>query len=168
MTADDPILEAYLLIEQPRQRLGHWTQALAALDTPAAPPLAAIVARYDPTCDQAVLELSYDALALGPGGLGVVVEVALLAEVGMIQPRQLSEGERKRVIAERLARCTVEVGTERSVAGALAELVRRLREQKRAPSPRLEAQPPPARKPPPPTKQLKAPKPPPPATKPPA
>jgi hypothetical protein len=160
MTADDPILEAYLLIEQPRQRLGHWTQALAALDTPAAPPLAAIVARYDPTCDQAVLELSYDELALGPGGLGFVVEVALLAEVGMIQPRHLSEGERKRVITERLGRCTVEVGSERSVAGALAELVRRLREQKRAPSPRLQTAMPPLPKPP------AAPKPPPPVPEP--
>ncbi|HEX7704566.1 MAG TPA: hypothetical protein VF403_27690, partial [Kofleriaceae bacterium] len=93
-----PLVEAYLLIEQPRLRLSHWTQMLAALDSPAAPPLASVVALYDPTTDQAILNLRYDELALGPNKLEFVVEVALLAEVGMIQPGELSDGERRRFL----------------------------------------------------------------------
>ncbi|MEP6865302.1 MAG: PilZ domain-containing protein [Deltaproteobacteria bacterium] len=125
-----PLVEAYLLIEQPRQRLGHWTQALAALDSPAAPPLASVVALYDPTTDQALLNLRYDELALGPQKLEFVIEVALLAEVGMIQPAELSEGERRRFLTERLTRCTVQIQNQRSAISALSELVRRLRDQR--------------------------------------
>ena len=138
MTTRDfpPLIEAYLLVEQPRQRLSHWTQALAALDSRMAPPLAAIVAFYDPTCDQALLNLRYDELALGPSKLEFVVEVALLAEVGMIQPGELSESERRRFLTDRLTRCTVQVPYERSAVGALTELVRKLREQKTSSSPR--------------------------------
>ncbi len=130
MTDMTPLVEAYLLVEQPRQRLGHWSKALAALDSPNAPPLAAVVALYDPTTDQAILNLRYDELALGPQKLEYVVEVALLAEVGMIQPAELSEGERRRFLTERLARCTLQVPSERNAVGALSELVRRLRDQR--------------------------------------
>jgi len=130
MTDMTPLVEAYLLVEQPRQRLGHWTQALAALDSPAAPPLASVVALYDPTTDQALLNLRYDEMALGPQKLEFVIEVALLAEVGMIQPAELSDGERRRFLTERLARCTVQVQTQRSAIGALTELVKRLRDQR--------------------------------------
>jgi hypothetical protein len=128
----DHLVDAYLLIEQPRQRLGHWTQALAALDSPVAPPLAAVTALYDPTSDQALLALRYDELALGDQRLQFVVEVALLAEVGMIQPSELSEVERRRFLTERLARCSLSISTERSVVGALTELVRRIKEQRTA------------------------------------
>ena len=128
----DHLVEAYLLIEQPRQRLGHWTQSLAALDSPMAPALAHVTALYDPTSDQALLALRYDELALGPQRLQFVVEVALLAEVGMIQPAELSEVERRRFLTERLARCVLAVSTERSAIGALTELVRRVREQRTA------------------------------------
>lgn len=128
----DHLVEAYLLIEQPRQRLGHWTQSLAALDSPMAPALAQVTAMYDPTSDQALLALRYDELALGPQRLQFVVEVALLAEVGMIQPAELSEVERRRFLTERLARCVLAVSTERSAIGALTELVRRVREQRTA------------------------------------
>lgn len=124
------LIEAYLLIEQPRQRIGHWTSALAALDSPAAPPLAAIKAYYDPIADQAVLELKYDELALGDSRLGFVVEVALLAEVGMVQPGELSDGERARFLGERLARCTLQISYARGVVAALSELVRRIKEQR--------------------------------------
>ena len=130
MTDMTPLVEAYLLIEQPRQRFGHWSHALGALDSPAAPPLASVVALYDPTTDQAVLNLRYDELALGPQKLEFVVEVALLAEVGMIQPAELSDGERRRFLTERLTRCTVQIQTQRSAIGALSELVRRLRDQR--------------------------------------
>ena len=131
----DHLIEAYLLIEQPRQRLGHWTQTLAALDSPMAPALAHVTALYDPTSDQALLALRYDEMALGPQRLQFVVEVALLAEVGMIQPSELSEVERRRFLTERLARCVLAVSTERSAIGALTELVRRVREQRTAKPP---------------------------------
>lgn len=128
-----PLVEAFLCIEQPRQRLSHWSAALAPLDDHRAPPLASIHAYYDPTCDQALLGLRYDELALGRERLAFVIELALLAEVGMIQPAELSEGDRRRFLGERLARCTLHVGDQRSVTGALTELVRRLREARANP-----------------------------------
>ena len=128
----DQLVEAYLLIEQPRQRLGHWCQALAALDSPMAPPLAAVTALYDPTSDQALLALKYDELALGEQRLSFVVEVALLAEVGMIQPDELSQAERRRFLTERITRCALQVSTQRSVIAALSELVKRIKEQRTA------------------------------------
>jgi hypothetical protein len=129
-TTSAHLVEAYLLLEQPRQRLSHWTQSLAALDDDHAPPLAGISAYYDPETDQALLGLRYDELALGPAKLAYVVDVALLAEIGMIQPHALSEGDRKRFVGERLARCTLEVSDKRTVLGAFTELVRRIRELK--------------------------------------
>lgn len=118
-------VEAFLLIEQPRQRLGHWTKALAALDAPTAPPTAAVIAYYDPTSDQALLDLQYEA---AHANMKFVVDVALLAEVGMVQPAELSEGERVRFLAERLPRCTIRVTTQRTAVAALGELVRRIKE----------------------------------------
>jgi hypothetical protein len=102
-----PLVEAFLILDQPRQRLSHWTQALAPLDDQRAPPLASINAYYDPHADQALLGVSYDELALGEARLGYVMEVALLAEVGMVQPAELTEGDRRRFFSDRLARCTV-------------------------------------------------------------
>lgn len=118
-------VEAFLLIEQPRQRLGHWTKALAALDGPDAPPTTSVIAYYDPTSDQALVDLQYDAAT---ANMKFVVEIALLAEVGMVQPAELSEGERARFLAERLPRCTIRVTTQRTAVGALGELVRRIKE----------------------------------------
>ncbi len=129
-TTSAHIVEAFLLLEQPRQRLSHWTQSLAPLDDDRAPALAGITAYYDPETDQALLGLRYDDLALGPEQLQYVVDVALLAEVGMIQPAALSEGDRKRFLLERLARCTIDVADKRTVLGAFTELVRRIREAK--------------------------------------
>ncbi|MGN6108939.1 MAG: PilZ domain-containing protein [Kofleriaceae bacterium] len=128
-----PLIEAFLIVEQPRQRLGYWSQVLAPLDDGRAPPLATVAAYYDPTTDEALLGLRYDELALGHERLGFVVEVALLAEIGMIQPAELSEGDRRRFLGERLERCTVHVVDQRNVVGALGELVRRLRELRSRP-----------------------------------
>jgi hypothetical protein len=125
-----PLVEAFLLVEQPRQRFGHWTAALAPLDDGRAPPLAQVVAYYDPSCDQALIGLRYDEIALGRERLAFVVEIALLAEIGMIQPAELSEGDRRRFLGERLAHCTIHVTDQRSVNAALTELVRRIREHK--------------------------------------
>src|SRR6185295_16715238 len=80
-----PLVEVFLLVEQPRQRLSHWSQALAPLDDAAAPPLASVDAYYDPASNQAIFGLRYDEHGLGPGRLSYVVEVALLAEVGLIE-----------------------------------------------------------------------------------
>jgi hypothetical protein len=128
-----PLIEAFLVLEQPQQRLAHWRQVLAPLDDRRAPPLAAVNGYYDPTCDQALLGLSYDELALGGEGLAYVIEAALRAGTGMVQPSQLSEADRRRFLGEPLARCTVTVAYQRSVIGALIELVRRV-DQRRAPS----------------------------------
>jgi hypothetical protein len=125
-----PLVEVFLLVEQPRQRLSHWSQALASLDGPGAPPVASVDAYYDPTCNQAIFGLRYDELALGAARLGFIVEVALLAEIGMIQPAELSEGDRRRFVGERLSSCTVHVADQRKVVGALVEMVRRIRNQK--------------------------------------
>ena len=123
-------IEAFLLIEQPRQRLGHWTAALASLDSPLAPEPTAVVAYYDPSCDQALLNLQYDLAAVGDRGLDFLVQVALLAEVGMVQPAELSEGERVRFLASRLTRCTIRVTAQRSAVGALCELVRKIKDER--------------------------------------
>ncbi len=130
MSQFSPLVEAFLVIEQPRQRVGHWAQVLAALDAPSAPPLAAVLAFYDPVVDHALINLRYDEMALGPHRLSYVVEIALLAEIGMIQPAELSEYERKRFLIERLARCTHQVMHRRDVVGALTELVKQIRTAK--------------------------------------
>ena len=75
-TTSAHLLEAFLLLEQPRQRLSHWTQSLAPLDDEHAPPLAGITAYYDPETDQALLGLRYDEIALGENKLAYVVDVA--------------------------------------------------------------------------------------------
>jgi len=129
-----PLVEAYLVIDQPRQRLSHWIGALAPLDEPGAPPLAMVTAHYDPAADQALLALRYDELALGETRLAFVVAIALLEEIGMIQPAELTEGDRGRFVNERLARCTLQVTEQRGVLDTLTELARRLREH-RAPKP---------------------------------
>src|ERR1043166_3074199 len=98
-----PLVEVFLLVEQPRQRLSHWSQAMAPLDDAAAPPLARVDAYYDPASNQAIFGLRYEQQALGPTGLGYLVEVALLAEIGLIQPAELSEIGRPRLAGARLA-----------------------------------------------------------------
>ncbi len=124
------LVEAYLVIDQPRQRLSHWTNALGLLDAHAAPPLADVAAYYDPAFDQALIAVRYEAASVGDARLAFVVELALLHEIGMIQPAELSEGDRKRFLAERLTRCTLQVADQRTVFNALTELVKRLREQR--------------------------------------
>ena len=123
-------LLAFLVIDQPRQRLSHWTTALSPLDDPQAPPYVSVIAHYDPLLDQALIALRYDAVNLGDMGLAFLVELALLAEVGVIQPAELSEGDRKRFLSERLARCVLTVEDAHHVTSALTELVRRIREQR--------------------------------------
>ena len=136
------LLEAFLVIDQPRQRLSHWCTALSPLDDPSAPPFATVIAYYDPTADEALLGLRYDTIAVGDNGLSFLMEIALLAEIGMIQPHELSEGDRRRFVGERLARCTIQVGEQRHVSSALTELVRRVREQKANVRPNVVGSPP--------------------------
>src|SRR5687767_9392976 len=111
-----PLVEIYLLVEQPRPRLSHWSQALAPLDGPDAPAPAAIDAYYEAATNQAIFGLRYAASALGPARLAPILELARLAEVGVVQPAQLSEGDRRRFVTERLKRCAVHVAGQRTVA----------------------------------------------------
>lgn len=136
----EALVEAFLIVDQPRQRLGHWSHALSPLDDQAAPPLANVRAYWDPTTDQALINLVYDPFALGNDRLHYVVEIALLAELGMIQPAELSRGDRRRFLEERLARCSLRVDNQRNVVGALVELVKLIRELK-SPSGRMVASP---------------------------
>ena len=129
-----PLVEVFLLVEQPRQRLSHWSQALAPLDDAEAPALVSVDAYYDPASNQAIFALRYDELTLGDR-MRYVVEVAMLAEAGMIQPAELSDGDRRRFVTHRLASCTVHVGDQRKVVAALVELVRLVRSQKPSTSP---------------------------------
>src|SRR5438477_6813263 len=96
-----PLVEVFLLVEQPRQRLSHWSQALAPLDDAEAPALVSVDAYYDPASNQAIFALRYDELTLGDR-MRYVVEVAMLAEAGMIQPAELSDGDRRRFVTHRL------------------------------------------------------------------
>ena len=124
-------VEAFLLIEQPRQRLSFWSQTLAALDAQGAPRTTAIVAYYDPTCDQALLDLQYDARS---ANMAYVADVARIAEIVMVQPGELSEGERVRFLADRLTRCTIRVTAQRTAIGALAEIARKIRDSRNSSS----------------------------------
>jgi hypothetical protein len=126
-SSDSPLVEAFLLIEQPRQRLGHWIRALTPLDADNAPKIKELVGYYDPTCDQALINLQYEPAALDNGKLDFVISVALLAEVAMVQPHELSEGERVRFLAERLPRCTIRVTGQPNPIAVLTELVRKIK-----------------------------------------
>lgn len=132
--SSSPVVEVYLLVEQPRQRVSHWTQALAPLDGPDAPALSSVDAYYDASATTAIFGLRYDERWLGPERLRFVHEVARLAELGVIQPAELSEGDRRRFVTERLVGCAIHVADHRKVVGALGELVRRIRGAKAAAS----------------------------------
>jgi hypothetical protein len=129
-TENSQRIEAFLLVEQPRQRLGHWINALAALDSPFAPTLAAVVAYYDPSTDQGLLNLQYDRDALDETGRQYLMNVAILAEVGMVQPAELSEGERTRFLSTRLSRCTIRVTSAQTAVSAHNELVKRIKSER--------------------------------------
>lgn len=134
-SGERPPVEAFLLVDAPSQRLGYWTKALAALDSPEAPPLAEVIAHYDEDADQAVLSLRYHTSPHDPAPLAFVGDVAMVAEVDLIQFGELSSRERHRFSTERLGRCSLAIDHKRHVVDALQELVRRLRHQ-RASSPR--------------------------------
>jgi len=134
-----PLVESFLIIEQPRQRFGHWMTTVAPLDSRRAPPLAGVSAYYDPSCDQALIGLRYDELALGAERLAFVIEVALLAEIGMVQPAELADGDRKRFVSERLLRCTIQITDKRSVGGALSELVKLIKATRSSPRVAIQA-----------------------------
>jgi PilZ domain len=135
-----PLVEVYLVVEQPRQRLGHWLSVLAPLDTMSAPPLASVSAHYDPTRDQALICLRYDSYALGAGRMSFVIEVAVLGEIVMLQPSEMAEGDRRRFTSDRLGRCTLQIVDQDDVGAALSELVKLVRETRAA---ARQAQPPP-------------------------
>jgi hypothetical protein len=118
--------EVYLLVEQPRPQLSHLSRVLVVLDAPAAPKIIAAVAHYDFRADIALLQLAYERSAFDARARKYVVNVALAAKVGMIQPDQLSESQRKRCLDARLERCTSRSAVQRTAADAWAALVRSL------------------------------------------
>ena len=93
-----PIVETFLLIEQPRQRLGHWMQC-SLRSTLQAPRDVRVVAYYDPTCDQALLDLQYDAVSRHMR-LTCVVSSRSSPRSSWSLPSELSEGERARFLAD--------------------------------------------------------------------
>jgi hypothetical protein len=128
-----PLVEVFLLVDQPRQRVSHWTRALAPLDDAKTPRPATVDAYFDHNANQAIFGLRFEDAALIHDGLRVLSKLAVLTEIVMIQPAELSEAERRRFVTERLARCQVHVGDLRMVVPALVELVRRVRALKPPP-----------------------------------
>ena len=128
-------VEVFLLVEQPRQRVSHWTRALAPLDEDRTPAPERVDVYYELPTNLAIFRLRYDEAALGPDHLRRVLEVAVLAEISIIHPADLSEGDRRRLVGDRLASCAVHVGDHHKVVGALVELVRRVRGHKPSSSP---------------------------------
>lgn len=120
-------VEVFLVVDQPRQRVSHWTRALAPLDADPAPRPTSIDAYFDPAANQAIFVLRFEPAAIAADGLRRINELAVLTEVSLIQPSELSEGERRRFAAERLGRCAAYVDGQRTVVEALVELVRRVR-----------------------------------------
>ena len=123
-------VEVFLLVEQPRQRVSHWTRALAPLDDERTPAPERVDAYYELPTNVAIFRLRYAAAALGPDHLRRVLDVAVLAEISVILPADLSEGDRRRLVGDRLTGCAVHVGDHDKVVGALVELVRRVRGHK--------------------------------------
>src|ERR1700760_4665599 len=125
-----PLIEVFFLVEQPRQRWSHWTQALAPIDDPGSPAIASVDAFFDPTTTQAIFTVRYAANVLDADALARLVDIATFTEITIIPPDELSDAERRRFVRERLARCTERVTDQRKLVGALIELVRRVRAQR--------------------------------------
>lgn len=122
-TAPNSLLaEVFLLIEHPRQRLEHWLEVLAGFDARHAPPISSVVTYYNDRSGEALLNLQYDAERFDAAARQYVVSVAVVAEVGMIQPNELSDDERERFVNARLARCALRLKSQPTVARALYEL----------------------------------------------
>lgn len=123
-------LLGYLVLDQPRQRITHWVEALAPLGAPGSPPPLQVDAYFVAAEDRALLGLWYqagDAVAAA-----LVAEVTRLAEIYVIDPACLAEPDR-RVLLDRLGECEVIVDRRTSIGDALGELVRRARELRAAP-----------------------------------
>lgn len=123
-------LLGYLVLDQPRQRITHWVEALAPLGAPGSPPPLQVDAYFVAAEDRALLGLWYqagDAVAAA-----LVAEVTRLAEIYVIDPACLAEPDR-RLLLDRLGECEVIVDRRTSIGDALGELVRRARELRAAP-----------------------------------
>lgn len=123
-------LLGYLVLDQPRQRITHWVEALAPLGAPGSPPPLQVDAYFVAAEDRALLGLWYqagDAVAAA-----LVAEVTRLAEICVIDPACLAEPDR-RALLDRLAECEVIVDRRTSIGDALGELVRRARELRASP-----------------------------------
>lgn len=125
-----PLVEVFLLVEQPRQRLSHWSLALSPFDDPGAPAIVTVDAHFDPTTNQAIFTVRYAEAAFDADALKRITDIATFVEITVIPPHELSDAERRRFVTERLARCTERVTEQRKIVAALIELVRRVRGQR--------------------------------------
>ncbi len=121
------ILDTFLVLELPRQRASHWSQALSPLDDPDAPVITSIAAFYDAQRDQALIGLRFSELATDAPAY--VTKVTRLAEIGLIQLAALSGPDRQRFFGERVSRCAIVVEHHTAV-GAFGALVKKIRNLK--------------------------------------
>lgn len=118
-------LLGYLVLDQPRQRLSHWVQALAPLAELSAPQPLRVDGYYLASEDRALLGLWF--LTGDTEAAALVAQVARLAEISLIDPSQLAEPDR-RALLEKLQGSEVAIEQAASVPDVLADLVKRGRE----------------------------------------
>ncbi len=118
-------LLGYLVLDQPRQRLSHWVQALAPLAELGAPQPLRVDGYYLAGEDRALLGLWF--LTGDTEASALVAQVARLAEISLIDPSQLAEPDR-RALLEKLQGSEVAIEQAASVPEVLADLVKRGRE----------------------------------------
>ncbi len=118
-------LLGYLVLDQPRQRASHWATALAPLEEPRAPLPLRVDGYYLAAEDRALIGLWF--LADDGDAATIVDEVVRLAEIPVLDPRQLAEPDR-RALFERLQTAEVAIEKAGAVGEVFVELVRRARE----------------------------------------
>ena len=97
------------------------------VDATVSPPLIAIALLSAAALAYEVLLARLFSIVLWHHFAYMIISVALLAEVAMVQPHELSEGERVRFLAERLPRCTIRVTGQPNPIAVLTELVRKIK-----------------------------------------
>lgn len=121
------LVEVFLLVPQPRQRVTHWLTLLAPLSNGPYVPYYEVALFYAQPSDTAYLRLRYDERQLGRGRLAFVFELAQLAEIRALEPSAWPTAERTRFLQDRISACTEAVHDCRTIAEAMTELVRRHR-----------------------------------------
>jgi hypothetical protein len=124
------VLEVFLILDQPLQRLSHWVTALARLSAPDVAPYNQVELFYEVSSERAYVRLLYDQRQVGKDKLQFLIDCAELAEIRMLEPSTWPLAERTRFVNDRIARCEVSVTDRRTIAATLAELMKRARVQR--------------------------------------